>query len=64
MTHYGVGSPNTRRHLKPSWKDLTSPEADHIIQVDGSMKGLCAVLLHKGKLVIYMSRSLTPVETG
>ena len=29
-----------------------------------SMKGLGAVLLQKGRCVIYVSRMLTPIETG
>ena len=40
------------------------PKADHIIQVDGSMKDLGAVLLHKGRPVIYVARMLIPAETG
>ena len=40
------------------------PKADHIIQVDGSMKGLGVVLLQKNRHVIYVSRTLTLAETG
>ena len=40
------------------------PKADHIIQVDGSIKGLGAVLLQEGRSAIYASRTLTPGETG
>ena len=40
------------------------PKADHIIQVDGSMNGLDAVLLYKVRPVIYASRTLEPVEPG
>ena len=39
-------------------------KADHIIQMDGNMKGLGAVLLQKGRLGIYVSRMLTATETG
>ena len=41
-----------------------NPKVDHNIQVDRSMKGLGAVLLQKGRPVIYMSRMLMPTETG
>ena len=40
------------------------PKADHIKQVDGSMKGLGVVLHQKGRPVICASRTLTPAETG
>ena len=40
------------------------PKAECITQVDGSMKGLSAVLLQKDKPVIYASRTLTLAETG
>ena len=40
------------------------PNADHIIQVNGSMKVLDAVLLQKSSPFIYVSRILTPAETG
>lgn len=36
--------------------------AEHVIQTDASMKGLGAVLLQKGRPVIYASRTLTPAE--
>ena len=39
-------------------------KAYHIILVDRSVKGLGAVLLLKGRPVIYVSRMLTPAETG
>ena len=38
--------------------------ADHVIQVDGSMKGFGAVLVQNGRSVVYMSRTPTPAETG
>ena len=37
-------------------------KAEHVIQTDASMKGLGAVLLQEGKLVIYVSGTLTPAE--
>ena len=39
------------------------PKEDHVIQVDRSMKDLGAVLLQKGRPVIYMSRMLMAAET-
>ena len=39
-------------------------KADHIIKVNGSTKGMGAVLLQKGRPVIHMSRTLTQAETG
>ena len=41
-----------------------SPKADHIIQVDGSMKGLCVFPMQKGRSVIYVSRTLMQTETS
>ena len=41
-----------------------NPKADHIIQVDGSMKGSGAIPLQKGKPVIYVSRALTTGKIG
>ena len=41
-----------------------NPKVDHLIQVDGSMKGFGAVLLQKGRPVIYVLRMLMPGETG
>ena len=41
-----------------------NPKEDHFIQVDGSMKGFGAVLLQKGRPLIYVSRMLMPAETG
>ena len=40
------------------------PNADHITQVDGSMKDLGVVLLQKGRPVINICRTLLPAETG
>ena len=40
------------------------PKADHIIQVVESMKGLTALLLQKGRPVIYVSTTLILAETG
>ena len=40
------------------------PKADHVIQVDGSMKGLSTVLLQRGRPVIFVSRTQTLAETG
>ena len=40
------------------------PKADHIMQVDRSMKALGAVLLQKYRPDIYASNILTPAETG
>ena len=40
------------------------PNADHIIQVDGPIKGLVIVMFQKGMPVIYASRTLTPADTG
>ena len=39
-----------------------NPKSNHIIQTDGSLKGLGAVLLQEGRPVIYLSRTLTPAE--
>jgi hypothetical protein len=39
-----------------------NPSKRHVIQTDASMKGLGAVLLQDGQPVIYVSRSLLPVE--
>ena len=39
-----------------------NPKVDHVIQVDGSIKGLGVVLLLEGRAVIYMSRMLTPAN--
>ena len=38
--------------------------AYHIIQVDGSMKGLGTTVLQKGRLSLHVSRTLMPAETG
>ena len=40
------------------------PKADHIIQGDGSMKGISALLLQKCRPIVYASKNLTPAETG
>ena len=39
-----------------------NPKFEHVIQTDVSLKGLGAVLLQEGRPVIYVSRTLTPVE--
>ena len=39
-----------------------NPKAVHVIQKDASMKGLVAVLLQEERLVVYVSRTLTPAE--
>ena len=39
-------------------------KAEHVIELDGSMKGFGAVLLQKARPVIYVSRTLMPPETG
>ena len=39
-----------------------NPKSEHIIQTDASLKGLGAVLLQEDRLVIYVSRTLTPAE--
>ena len=69
MKHYAAGRPTIRRPLKPSGMRSPKPtvfdqKTDHIIEMDGSMKGLGAVLLHKGRPVIHASRTLKPGETG
>ena len=61
-----------REAFETIWEKLTktpvlayfNPKAEYVIQMDSSMKGLGVVLLQKGRLVIYMSRTLTPAEIG
>ena len=39
------------------------PEKDNVIQSDGSLKGICYILMHDGKPVCYASRSLSDTES-
>ena len=50
--------------IKTPVLEYFDPKADHIIQVDRSMKGNGAVLLQKGRPVMYASGTLMPAETG
>ncbi len=45
--------------MKTPVLDYFDRNKSNIIQADASMKGLGAILLHDGQLVIYTSRSLT-----
>ena len=63
QTPGGVWSHQGRINQDPSFAYF-NPKADHVIQVDGSRKGLGAILLHKGRPVIYVSRMLMPAVTS
>ena len=39
------------------------PEKDNVIQSDGSLKGICCILMQDGKPVCYASRSLSDTES-
>ena len=69
MTYYDDGNPNTQEVSKIIKEVLTNTlflvifdlKAEHIIQVDGMMKGFSAIL-QKGRPVIYVFRRLMPAE--